>query len=141
MEREWGAGASFLPGHPSAADSGGEDVVFRDGLHGGVRDAAAWERGRGQADDGLPRSRGASVGRGRDGLEPAAREVMVVYAPMILRSLAEIKEAFGVGERQIKLWVQQGAPIAVEGEGRKVRYSAEAVRLQVWRERKCLMLE
>ncbi|WP_417023595.1 MerR family transcriptional regulator, partial [Bilophila wadsworthia] len=65
---------------------------------------------------------------------------MVVYAPMILRSLAEIKEAFGVGERQIKLWVQQGAPIAVEGEGRKVRYSAEAVRLQVWRERKCLML-
>ena len=25
---------------------------------------------------------------------------MVVYAPMILRSLAEIKEAFGVGERQ-----------------------------------------
>lgn len=73
MEREWGAGASFLPGHPSAADSGGEDAVFRDGLHGGVRDAAAWERGRGQADDGLPRSRGASVGRGRDGLEPAAR--------------------------------------------------------------------
>ena len=60
----------------------------------------------------------------------AEREVMVVYAPMILRSLAEIKEAFGVGERQIKLW----APIAVEGEGSKVRYSAEAVRLQVWRE-------
>ena len=25
----------------------------------------------------------------------AEREVMVVYAPMILRSLAEIKEAFG----------------------------------------------
>ena len=46
----------------------------------------------------------------------AEREVMVVYAPMILRSLAEIKEAFGVGERQIKLWVRQGAPIAVEGE-------------------------
>ena len=64
----------------------------------------------------------------------AEREVMVVYAPMILRSLSEIKEAFGVGERQIKLWVQQGAPIAVEGEGSKVRYSAEAVRLQVWRE-------
>lgn len=52
---------------------GGEDAVFRDGLHGGVRDAAAWERGRGQEDDGLPRSRGASVGGGRDGLEPAAR--------------------------------------------------------------------
>ncbi len=46
----------------------------------------------------------------------AEREVVVVYAPKILRSLAEIKEAFGVGERQIKLWVRQGAPIAVEGE-------------------------
>ncbi len=66
----------------------------------------------------------------------AEREVMVVYAPMILRSLAEIKEAFGVGERQIKLWVRQGAPIAVEGEGSKARYSAEMVRLQVWREGK-----
>lgn len=64
----------------------------------------------------------------------AEREVVVVYAPRILRSLAEIKEAFGVGERQIKLWVRQGAPIAVEGEGRRMRYSAEAVRLQVWRE-------
>ena len=64
----------------------------------------------------------------------AEREVVVVYAPKILRSLAEIKEAFGVGERQIKLLVRQGAPIAVEGEGRRMRYSAEAVRLQVWRE-------
>lgn len=64
----------------------------------------------------------------------AEREVVVVYAPKILRSLAEIKEAFVVGERQIKLWVRQGAPIAVEGEGRRMRYSAEAVRLQVWRE-------
>lgn len=64
----------------------------------------------------------------------AEREEVIVYAPRILRNLAEIKEAFGVGERQIKLWVQQGAPIAVEGEGRKVRYSAEMVRLQVWRE-------
>ena len=64
----------------------------------------------------------------------AEREMVVVYAPRILRSLSEIKEAVGVGDRQIKLWVRQGAPIAVEGEGRKVRYSAEAVRLQVWRE-------
>ena len=29
-----------------------------------------------------------------------------------------------------------GAPIAVEGEGSKARYSAEMVRLQVWREGK-----
>ena len=69
---------------------------------------------------------------GSGGIEMGEREVMVVYAPRILRSLVEIKEAFGVGERQIKLWVRQGAPIAVEGEGRKVRYSAEAVRLKVW---------
>ncbi len=71
---------------------------------------------------------------GSGGTEMAEREMVVVYAPMILRSLAEIKEAFGVGERQIKLWVRQGAPIAVEGEGSKARYSAEAIRLQVWRE-------
>ena len=64
----------------------------------------------------------------------AEREMVVVYAPRILRSLAEIKDAFGVGERQIKLWVRQGSPIAVEGEGSKARYSAEMVRLQVWRE-------
>lgn len=61
-------------------------------------------------------------------------ETLVSYSPKILRSLAEIKEVFGVGERRIKLWVRQGAPIAVEGEGRKMRYSAEAIRLQVWRE-------
>ena len=63
-----------------------------------------------------------------------SREILVSYTPKILRSLAEIKDVFGVGERRIKLWVQQGAPIAVEREGNNVRYSAEAARLQVWRE-------
>ena len=53
---------------------------------------------------------------------------------MILRSLTEIRETFGVGERQVKLWARAGAPIAVEGEGPKTRYSAEAARLQAWRE-------
>ena len=57
----------------------------------------------------------------------------VVYTPRILRSLEEIKETFGVGERQIKQWVRQGAPIAVEGDGVKTRYSAEAATLQAWR--------
>ena len=28
MEREWGAGASFLSGHPSAADSGEKTLFF-----------------------------------------------------------------------------------------------------------------
>ena len=48
-------------------------IVGEKTLFFGTDCTAAWERGRGQADDGLPRSRGASVGRGRDGLEPAAR--------------------------------------------------------------------
>ncbi|MEG2140892.1 MAG: MerR family transcriptional regulator [Bilophila sp.] len=59
---------------------------------------------------------------------------VIVYAPTILRSMEEIKKAFGVGDKQIRAWVEQGAPIAVEGEGKKVRYSAELVRLQLWRE-------
>ena len=58
----------------------------------------------------------------------------IIYTPKILRTMAEICEAFGVGEKTVKAWVKQGAPIAVEGDGRKVRYSAEMVRLQIWRE-------
>ena len=61
----------------------------------------------------------------------------VVYVPTLLRSLAEIKKAFGVGERQVKQWAAQGAPVAVEGEGPKTRYSAEMARLQLWREARC----
>ncbi len=61
-------------------------------------------------------------------------EIRVVYAPHILHSLAEIRKTFGVGERQIRRWVEMGAPIAVEGEGTKTRYSVEAMRLQLWRE-------
>ena len=57
----------------------------------------------------------------------------ITYTPKILRNLAEICEAFGVGEKTVKTWVRQGAPIAVEGDGRRVRYSAEMIRLQDWR--------
>lgn len=57
----------------------------------------------------------------------------ITYTPKILRNLAEICEAFGVGEKTVKAWVKQGAPIAVEGDGRRVRYSAEMIRLQEWR--------
>ena len=57
----------------------------------------------------------------------------ITYTPKILRNLTEICEAFGVGEKTVKAWVKQGAPIAVEGDGRRVRYSAEMVRLQEWR--------
>ena len=47
--------------------------------------------------------------------------------------MAEICEEMGVGEKTVKLWVKRGAPVAIEGEGRRVRYSAEAARLQAWR--------
>lgn len=58
----------------------------------------------------------------------------VAYAPHILRSLREICEVMGVGHRRVREWVRRGAPIAVEGEGCKARYSAEAASLQRWRE-------
>ena len=61
----------------------------------------------------------------------------VSYVPKILRNMAEICEEMGVGEKTVKAWVQKGAPIAVEGDGRKVRYSAEMARLQAWREVPC----
>lgn len=58
----------------------------------------------------------------------------IIYAPQILKSMGEICKAFGVGDRRVMEWINAGAPIAVEGEGAKVRYSAEMLRLQMWRE-------
>lgn len=57
----------------------------------------------------------------------------VVYAPTILRSMAEICDAFGVGVKRVRSWAESGAPIVVEGEGAKRRYSAEAAELHAWR--------
>lgn len=57
-----------------------------------------------------------------------------LYVPRILRSMREICDVMGVGEKTVRDWARRGAPIAVEGLGRKSRYSAEAVRLQKWRE-------
>lgn len=62
-----------------------------------------------------------------------AERAPITYTPKILRNLAEICEAFGVGEKTVKAWVKQGAPIAVEGDGRRVRYSAEMGEVQRWR--------
>lgn len=67
--------------------------------------------------------------------ETAPSVPSVAYAPHILRSLREICEVMGVGHRRVREWVRRGAPIAVEGEGCKARYSAEAASLQRWRER------
>ena len=59
--------------------------------------------------------------------------VQISYVPKILRNMTEICEEMGVGEKTVKAWVKRGAPIAVEGDGRRVRYSAEIARLQAWR--------
>ena len=61
-------------------------------------------------------------------------QVFVGYSPKILRTMAEICEEMGVGAKLVKRWLAQGAPIAVEGTGTNVRYSAKALRLQMWRE-------
>lgn len=77
-----------------------------------------------------------SRGRGERGMtaHKSAGDVAASYVPKILRNMAEICEEMGVGEKTVKKWVAQGAPIAVEGSKKNVRYSAEAVRLQLWRE-------
>lgn len=60
--------------------------------------------------------------------------MIIAYVPTPLRSLEEICRALGVGSKQVKDWVEEGAPIAIEGEGARTRYSAELARLQLWRE-------
>lgn len=62
------------------------------------------------------------------------RVTYIYYVPQILCSLAEIKKTFRVSEGTVKKWIQKGAPIAVENDGARIRYSAEALRLQTWRE-------
>lgn len=61
-------------------------------------------------------------------------EIMVAYQPRILRNMGEICEAMGVGKHTVRQWVLKGAPIAVEGTLTRKRYSAEAVKLQLWRQ-------
>lgn len=58
----------------------------------------------------------------------------VAYQPKILRTMREICEEMGVGEKRVKAWIEQGAPVAVERSGDRVWYSAESARLQAWRE-------
>lgn len=60
----------------------------------------------------------------------------VMYVPKILKSMQEICEEMGVGVKMVRHWISCGAPIAVDGDGTKKRYSAELMRLQVWREDK-----
>lgn len=55
------------------------------------------------------------------------------YEPRILHTSEEIAEAMGVSTDRIKSWVEAGAPILVEGEGKRKRYRAEVMELWQWR--------
>ena len=55
--------------------------------------------------------------------------------PVILKNLNEICVHFGVGRETVLNWVSLGAPIAMEGNGCRKRYSCEARSLQAWREK------
>ena len=56
-----------------------------------------------------------------------------VYNPRIMRNLVEICAEMGVGKETVKAWIDQGAPIVIEKDGNRTRYSAELVALQNWR--------
>lgn len=47
------------------------------------------------------------------------------YIPQLLFSRKEIRDAFQVGDDTVTRWIEQGAPIVVEGKGNNVRYCAE----------------
>lgn len=55
------------------------------------------------------------------------------YIPQLLFSRKEIRDAFQVGDDTVTRWIEQGAPIVVEGRGNNVRYCAEVAALQAWR--------
>ncbi len=63
----------------------------------------------------------------------AEKRGIVAYVPTPLNSMAEICDRLQVGNRTVKRWVELGAPVAVEGEGEKKRYSAEMAALLAWR--------
>lgn len=56
----------------------------------------------------------------------------VIYTPKILTSLRDICHEFAVGERCVRKWIREGAPIAVRGTRNGLRYSAELMQLHNW---------
>lgn len=66
-----------------------------------------------------------------------ARPVVVSYTPKILRNMTEICAEMGVGQETVRRWAESGAPIAVESDGKKTRYSVETAVLQAWRTENC----
>ncbi len=57
----------------------------------------------------------------------------ISYVPVMLLSLAEICEKLKVSKSTVKAWCKAGAPIIVEGEDKKRRYSCELMELHAWR--------
>ena len=66
------------------------------------------------------------------------RQIVVAYQPKILRNMREICDEMGVCSKTVKKWVQLGAPIVIEGQGKKMRYSTETIQLQCWRAQNCI---
>ena len=60
-------------------------------------------------------------------------QVQVIVAPKMLNSLIDICAAFSVSQETVKAWVDRGAPIVVDGNDTKRRYSAELTQLHNWR--------
>lgn len=57
----------------------------------------------------------------------------VSYQPTLLFGLKAIANTFRVSPKRVKLWIEQGAPIVVDGEGGSRRYTVELAALQAWR--------
>ena len=55
------------------------------------------------------------------------------YMPKILKTMTEICAEMGVGKETVREWLEMGAPIVVEQDGARVRYSAELAALHEWR--------
>lgn len=62
--------------------------------------------------------------------------VAVSYIPTLLFGLGAIADAFRVSPERVKRWIEQGAPVVVDGEGGSRRYTAELAALQAWRVQK-----
>lgn len=66
-------------------------------------------------------------------MSDSARAGWPVYQGKILNSMKDICSEFQVGKETVLMWIERGAPIAVESRGGRIRYSAEMISLQFWR--------
>lgn len=60
-------------------------------------------------------------------------EIRITYTPVLLKNMVEIMAAFNIGRETLLEWVDAGAPICVERDGRQPKYSCELAALQAWR--------